>query len=212
MKETIVSEIRPPIKKWWAIRPRTAVQQTIDAHIAILNDVIGKTNRAKLKCKFRLRTPKSEEETQKLLLYQWTNKKALWLLEAELSIDWHCRTDGWFSPRTCRIAALTLSLVKKQNLTCPFSRNFAKLRHKKMRWFLLFIRISNAGEYKYFISLESLGGGQRDSMKNWIFKIPDFCLKPLSPVTNVSSIFQSGHHTLKGMKLYFVIVLSTVGR
>ena len=108
---------------------------------------------------------------------------ALKLLEAELSIDWHYRTDGWFSLRTCRIAALTLSLLKKQNLTCPFSRNFAKLRHKKMRWFLLFIRISNAGKYKYFISLESLGGGQRDSMKNWIFKIPDFCLKPLSPVT-----------------------------
>ena len=143
-------------------------------------------NRGKLKCKFRLRTPKSEEGTRKLLLYQWTNKKALWLLEAELSIDWHCRTDGWFSPRTCRIAALTLSLVKKQNLTCPFSRNFAKLRHKKMHWFLLFIRIANAGEYKYFISLESLGGGQRDSMKNWIFKIPDFCLKLLSPVTFTS--------------------------
>ena len=52
-----------------------------------------------------------------------------------------------------------------------------------MRWFLPFIRICNAGEYKYFISLESLGGGQHDSMKNWIFKIPDFCLKPLSPVT-----------------------------
>ena len=184
MKETIVSEIRPPIKKWSARRPRTAVQQTIDAHIAILNDVIGKQTEGNSSV-FRLRTPKSEEGTRKLLLYQWPNKKALWLLEAELSIDWHYRTDGWFSPRTCRIAALTLSLVKKQNLTCPFSRNFAKLRHKKMRWFLLFIRISNAGEYKYFISLESLGGGQRDSMKNWIFKIPDFCLKPLSPVTNV---------------------------
>ena len=182
MKETIVSEIRPPIKKWSAIRPRTAVQQAIDAHIAILNDVIGKQTEGNSSV-FRLRTPKSEEGTRKLLLYQWTNKKALWLLEAELSIDWHYRTDGWFSPRTCRIAALTLSLVKKQNLTCPFSRNFAKLRHKKMCWFLLFIRISNAGEYKYFISLESLGGGQRDSMKNWIFKIPDFCLKPLSPVT-----------------------------
>ena len=33
--------------------------------------------------------------------------------------------------------------------------------------------------------IASLGGGQRDSMKNWIFKIPDFCLKPLSPVTFV---------------------------
>ena len=72
-----------------------------------------------------------------------------------------------------------------------FSRNFAKLRHTKMRWFLLFIRISNAGEYKYFISLESLGGGQRDSMKNWIFKIPDFCLKPLSPVTYIHKHVQN---------------------
>ena len=53
--------------------------------------------------------------------------------------------------------------------------------------YFIFIRMDLMPEnsYKYFISLESLGGGQRDTMTNCIFKIPDFCLKPLSPVTIV---------------------------